>query len=71
MFYAVLWIDDRFSVGWSWYYSLKKSNNAQEGQSRVNTLAVNSTESSNASAARNMQNGAHVPPQLQGMIQNS
>ncbi|XWS35564.1 hypothetical protein CRYUN_Cryun20dG0008000 [Craigia yunnanensis] len=46
--------------------SFKKSNNAQGGQSRVNSPAVNSSESSNASAARNIQNGAHVQPQLQG-----
>ncbi|OMO69693.1 MIF4G-like, type 3 [Corchorus capsularis] len=46
--------------------SFKKSNNAQGGQSRVNSPAVNSSDSSNASAARNIQNGAHVQPQLQG-----
>ncbi|TYI67713.1 hypothetical protein E1A91_D08G037700v1 [Gossypium mustelinum] len=46
--------------------SFKKSNNAQGGQPRVNTPAVNSTESSNASAARNIQTGARVQPQLQG-----
>ncbi|KAE8696831.1 Eukaryotic translation initiation factor 4G [Hibiscus syriacus] len=47
--------------------SFKKTNNAQGGQSRVNSPAVNSTESSNASAAcNNVQNGAHVQPQLQG-----
>ncbi|KAG8485087.1 hypothetical protein CXB51_021118 [Gossypium anomalum] len=46
--------------------SFKKSNNAQGGQPRVHTPAVNSTESSNASAARNIQTGARVQPQLQG-----
>ncbi|XP_039002975.1 eukaryotic translation initiation factor 4G-like isoform X3 [Hibiscus syriacus] len=46
--------------------SFKKSNNAQGGKSRVNSPAVNSTESSNASAASNVQNDAHVQPQLQG-----
>ncbi|KAK6240155.1 hypothetical protein QUC31_005624 [Theobroma cacao] len=46
--------------------SLKKSNNAQGGQSRVNSPAVNPSESTSASAARNIQNGAHVLPQLQG-----
>ncbi|XVF22872.1 hypothetical protein REPUB_Repub12eG0208700 [Reevesia pubescens] len=46
--------------------SFKKSNNAQGGQSRVSSPAVNSSESSNASAARNIQNGAHLQPQLQG-----
>ncbi|KAK8630376.1 hypothetical protein V6N13_079173 [Hibiscus sabdariffa] len=46
--------------------SFKKSNNAQGGQSRVNSPVVNSTESINASATRNIQNGALVQPQLQG-----
>ncbi|KAE8673538.1 Eukaryotic translation initiation factor 4G [Hibiscus syriacus] len=46
--------------------SFKKSNNAQGEQSRVNSPALNSTESSNASATSNLQNGAHVQPQLQG-----
>ncbi|GMJ01434.1 hypothetical protein HRI_003812700 [Hibiscus trionum] len=47
--------------------SFKKSNNAQGGQSRVNSSAVNSTESSNASATRNIkQNGAHAQPHLKG-----
>ncbi|XP_012437563.1 eukaryotic translation initiation factor 4G isoform X1 [Gossypium raimondii] len=46
--------------------SLKKSNNAQGGQYRLNSLAANSTESSNTSAARTKQNGAHLQPQLQG-----
>ncbi|KAL4383131.1 hypothetical protein GQ457_15G026790 [Hibiscus cannabinus] len=46
--------------------SFKKSNNAQGGQSRVNSPAVNSTESNNASATRNIQNGAHAQPQLKG-----
>ncbi|GMI74103.1 eukaryotic translation initiation factor 4G, CUCUMOVIRUS MULTIPLICATION 2 [Hibiscus trionum] len=46
--------------------SFKKSNNAQGGQSRVNSPAVNSTEFSNSSATRNIQNGALVQPQLQG-----
>lgn len=46
--------------------SFKKSNNAQGGQSRVSLPAVNSSESSNASTPRNVQNGAHVPPQLHG-----
>ncbi|GKV12697.1 hypothetical protein SLEP1_g23815 [Rubroshorea leprosula] len=41
--------------------SFKKSNNAQGGQSRAN-----SSESTNAYAARNVQNGGHVRPQLQG-----
>lgn len=48
--------------------SFKKSNNAQGGQSRVSLPAVNSSESSNASTPRNVQNGAHVPPQLHGTI---
>ncbi|GMJ01402.1 eukaryotic translation initiation factor 4G, CUCUMOVIRUS MULTIPLICATION 2 [Hibiscus trionum] len=46
--------------------SFKKSNNAQGGQSRVNSPAVNSAESANASATRNIQNGAHAQPQLKG-----
>ncbi|KAK8477898.1 hypothetical protein V6N11_039769 [Hibiscus sabdariffa] len=46
--------------------SFKKSNNAQGGQSRVNSPVVNSTEPINASATRNIQNGALVQPQLQG-----
>ncbi|XVF79693.1 hypothetical protein PTKIN_Ptkin15bG0009900 [Pterospermum kingtungense] len=47
--------------------SFKKSNNVQGGQSKVNSSAVNSSsESSNASAARNTQNGAHVQPRFQG-----
>ncbi|XWS77357.1 hypothetical protein CRYUN_Cryun01aG0254300 [Craigia yunnanensis] len=46
--------------------SFKKSNNAQGGQSRLNSPAVNTSESSNASASGNIQNGAHVQPQLQG-----
>ncbi|KAE8702023.1 Eukaryotic translation initiation factor 4G [Hibiscus syriacus] len=46
--------------------SFKKSNNAQGGQSRANSPAVNSTESSSASAASNVQNGTHVQPRLQG-----
>ncbi|KAK7277206.1 hypothetical protein RIF29_18357 [Crotalaria pallida] len=45
----------------------KKSNNAQGGQSRVNTAPVNSTEGNTAPAARTIQNGAHVQqPQLHG-----
>ncbi|XP_058743350.1 eukaryotic translation initiation factor 4G-like isoform X2 [Vicia villosa] len=44
----------------------KKSNNAQGGQYRVNPSQVNSTESNNASAARTVPNGTHVPPQLHG-----
>ncbi|MBA0603951.1 hypothetical protein Gorai_002055, partial [Gossypium raimondii] len=55
-----------FSSSSSSSRSFKKSNNAQGGQPRVNTPAVNSTESSNASAARNIQTGARVQPQLQG-----
>ncbi|XP_022735134.1 eukaryotic translation initiation factor 4G-like [Durio zibethinus] len=46
--------------------SFKKFNNAQGGQSRVNSPAVNSSESSNALASCNIPNGAHVQPQLQG-----
>ncbi|KAK8635482.1 hypothetical protein V6N13_004218 [Hibiscus sabdariffa] len=46
--------------------SFKKSNNAQGGQSRVNSPAVNSTESNNASSTRNIQNGSHAQPQLKG-----
>ncbi|GMI91126.1 eukaryotic translation initiation factor 4G, CUCUMOVIRUS MULTIPLICATION 2 [Hibiscus trionum] len=46
--------------------SFKKSNNAQGGQSRVNSPAVNSTGFANASATRNIQNGAHEQPQLKG-----
>ncbi|XP_022770145.1 eukaryotic translation initiation factor 4G-like [Durio zibethinus] len=46
--------------------SFKKSNNSQGGQSRVNSRSVNTSESVDASAARNIQNGAHVQPQLQG-----
>ncbi|XP_024043629.1 eukaryotic translation initiation factor 4G [Citrus clementina] len=47
--------------------SFKKSHNAQGGQSRVNVPAVNSSDSTNnASAHRNVQNGAHLQPQLHG-----
>ncbi|GMI74099.1 eukaryotic translation initiation factor 4G, CUCUMOVIRUS MULTIPLICATION 2 [Hibiscus trionum] len=54
------------SSGYGSSRSFKKSNNAQGGQSRVNSPAVNSKESSNASANRTIQNGAHVQPQFQG-----
>lgn len=48
--------------------SFKKSHNAQGGQSRVNVPAVNSSDSTNnASAHRNVQNGAHLQPQLHGV----
>ncbi|KAK8639806.1 hypothetical protein V6N13_138175 [Hibiscus sabdariffa] len=43
--------------------SFKKYNNAQGGQSRVTSPAVNST---NTPAVHNVQNGALVQPQLQG-----
>ncbi|XVE74154.1 hypothetical protein DITRI_Ditri11bG0176100 [Diplodiscus trichospermus] len=46
--------------------SFKKSNNAQGGQSRVNSPAVNTSESTNASAVHNVHNGAHLQPLLQG-----
>lgn len=50
------------------YDSFKKSHNAQGGQSRVNVPAVNSSDSTNnASAQRNVQNGAHLQPQLHGV----
>ncbi|XVE76803.1 hypothetical protein DITRI_Ditri13aG0009700 [Diplodiscus trichospermus] len=45
--------------------SFKKSNNAQGGQSKVNSPAVNTSEPSNPSAVRNIQNGAQVQPRLQ------
>ncbi|KAK7277204.1 hypothetical protein RIF29_18355 [Crotalaria pallida] len=44
----------------------KKSNNAQGGQSRVNTAPVNSTEANTAPAAPTIQNGTHGQPQLHG-----
>ncbi|XVE76801.1 hypothetical protein DITRI_Ditri13aG0009600 [Diplodiscus trichospermus] len=44
--------------------SFKKSNNAQRGQSKVNSLAVNTSEPSNSSV--NIQNGTQVQPHLQG-----
>ncbi|MED6149049.1 hypothetical protein PIB30_058773 [Stylosanthes scabra] len=45
----------------------KKSNNAQVGESRVNTTQLNVIESNSGSAAAgNTQNGAHVQPQLHG-----
>ncbi|KAJ7950724.1 Eukaryotic translation initiation factor 4G [Quillaja saponaria] len=47
--------------------SLKKSNNVQGGQSRVNPATVSSAESNNASTARTLQNGSHVQPQLHGV----
>ncbi|KAF5731587.1 eukaryotic translation initiation factor 4G [Tripterygium wilfordii] len=47
--------------------SFKKGNNAQGGQYRGNVPAVNSSESSNATTApRNVQNGAHIQPQVHG-----
>ncbi|MBA0854447.1 hypothetical protein Goshw_030498 [Gossypium schwendimanii] len=48
--------------------SFKKSNNAQGGQSRGTSPAVNSSNanSGNAPAGHNVQNGAHVQSQLQG-----
>uniref|UniRef100_A0A5B7AA43 Eukaryotic translation initiation factor 4G n=1 Tax=Davidia involucrata TaxID=16924 RepID=A0A5B7AA43_DAVIN len=45
--------------------SLKKSYNAQGGQSRASGVSVNS-DSNNASAARTVQNGAHLQPPLHG-----
>ncbi|KAL1341173.1 hypothetical protein AAHE18_09G067700 [Arachis hypogaea] len=44
----------------------KKSSDAQVGQSRVNPTPLNVIESNSGSAARNIQNGAHVQPQLHG-----
>ncbi|BAT96869.1 hypothetical protein LR48_Vigan11g161300 [Vigna angularis] len=44
----------------------KKSNNAQGGQSRLNPSQGNSTESNNASAARNISNGIHGQSHLHG-----
>ncbi|XP_038682215.1 eukaryotic translation initiation factor 4G-like isoform X2 [Tripterygium wilfordii] len=47
--------------------SFKKGNNVQGAQSRGNVPAVNSSESSNATnAPRNVQNGAHIQPQIHG-----
>ncbi|KHG17175.1 Eukaryotic translation initiation factor 4G -like protein [Gossypium arboreum] len=48
--------------------SFKKSNNAQGGQSRGTSPAVNSSNanSGNAPSGHNVQNGAHVQSQLQG-----
>ncbi|XP_059633797.1 eukaryotic translation initiation factor 4G-like [Cornus florida] len=45
--------------------SFKKPNNAQGGQSRVSAASVNS-DSNTASAARTVQNGAHLQHQLHG-----
>ncbi|WVZ17624.1 hypothetical protein V8G54_010606 [Vigna mungo] len=44
----------------------KKSNNAQGGQSRLHPSQGNSTESNNASAARNISNGIHGQSHLHG-----
>ncbi|XP_019412715.1 PREDICTED: eukaryotic translation initiation factor 4G-like isoform X2 [Lupinus angustifolius] len=44
----------------------KKPNNAQGGQSRVNSTPVNSTEANSAPTAATVQNGTHVQPQLHG-----
>ncbi|KAL1293740.1 hypothetical protein AAHE18_19G093500 [Arachis hypogaea] len=44
----------------------KKSSDAQVGQSRVNPTPLNVIESNSGSAARNIQNRAHVQPQLHG-----
>ncbi|KAF1888518.1 hypothetical protein Lal_00011291 [Lupinus albus] len=44
----------------------KKPNNAQGGQSRVNSTPVNSAEANSAPTAQTMQNGTHVQPQLHG-----
>ncbi|CAL0329515.1 unnamed protein product [Lupinus luteus] len=44
----------------------KKPNNAQGGQSRVNSTPVNSTEANSAPTAQTIQNGTHVQPQLHG-----
>ncbi|KAG8664037.1 hypothetical protein MANES_01G273000v8 [Manihot esculenta] len=46
--------------------SFKKSNYVQGRQSRVHIPAANSSDSVNSSAARNVQNGAHVQPPLPG-----
>ncbi|KAF2291994.1 hypothetical protein GH714_000071 [Hevea brasiliensis] len=46
--------------------SFKKSNNVQGEQSRLNVPAVNSSDSANASASRNVQNGAHAQLPLHG-----
>ncbi|XP_044501768.1 eukaryotic translation initiation factor 4G-like isoform X2 [Mangifera indica] len=53
-----------FSPSLSSNRSFKKSHNAQGGQSRVNVPTVNA--SSNASASRNIQNGAPLQPRLRG-----
>ncbi|KAJ8748755.1 hypothetical protein K2173_011309 [Erythroxylum novogranatense] len=47
--------------------SSKKSSNGQGVQSRVNSPVVKFSDSSNPSAPRNLQNGAHVQPQLHGV----
>ncbi|KAE9600793.1 putative initiation factor eIF-4 gamma, MA3 [Lupinus albus] len=44
----------------------KKSNNAQGGQSRVNSTPVNSTEANRGPIARTVQNGTHVQLQSHG-----
>lgn len=50
-------------------FSYKKTNNnAQGGHSRANVSTVHSSDSTNASIPRGTQNGAHIQPQLHGMI---
>ncbi|KAJ8900293.1 hypothetical protein K2173_024933 [Erythroxylum novogranatense] len=51
--------------------SFKNSTNARGGQPRVNSPSVNFSDSTNPSATRNSQNGAHVQPPLQGGVSDA